>query len=147
MTSTGLAEIKQEFERLTHRRVEVVEKLESARQEGDLSENSQYQTAREELSFIDGRISELEDVISRAETIDESNTSCKQVSLGCRITVNASHGKQIFNLVGEWEADPASQKISHKSPLGQALMGKKKGDQVEVEVPAGKLAYTILEIE
>jgi len=147
MTNVGLSELKQEYDRLVNRRSEVVERLESARLEGDLSENSEYQTAREELNFIDGRISELEDVISRAKVVDQTHGECMQAGLGCKITVDAKGNKQVFNLVGEWEADPVKLKISHKSPLGQALMGKKKGDKIEVEVPAGKLEYKILNVE
>ena len=147
MTSAGLTQLNEELDRLVNKRVGVVERLESARLEGDLSENSEYQTAREELNFIDGRISELEDVIARAKVVDPVNSDCQQAGLGCRITVEAGGNKQQFHLVGEWEADPIKAKISHKSPLGQALMGKKKGDRVEVDVPAGKLQYTILNVE
>jgi transcription elongation factor GreA len=147
MTNAGLTELKQEYDRLVTKRIEVVERLESARLEGDLSENSEYQTAREELNFIDGRISELEDVISRAKVVDSIHGECQMAGLGCKITVDAKGNKQIFNLVGEWEADPVKLKISHKSPLGQALMGKKKGDKIEVDVPAGKLEYKIVNVE
>jgi len=99
------------------------------------------------LSYIDGRISELEQVLAKAELINEDKGGHKQVGLGCRVTVEIHGKKGIFHLVGEWEADPSSQKISHESPLGRALLGKKVGDKVEVEAPVGKLIYTIVEIE
>lgn len=148
LTDEGLKELKEEYQELTEiKRPEVVKRLARARDEGDLSENSGYTQAREELNFVDGRISELEEVISRARVIDQNgHKGCQEIGLGCQVTVGVNGEEKIFHLVGEWEADPKSQKISHKSPLGQLLLGKKVGDEFELEAPAGKIVYSITKI-
>jgi transcription elongation factor GreA len=114
---------------------------------GDLTENSEYAAAREDLAFIDGRISELGEIIREAKIIQISKNTHKQVDLGCKVTLHVNGQKEIFTIVGEWEADPTQKKISHASPLGQALLNKKVGEKVEVVAPAGKVVYTILKIE
>ncbi|MBM3209435.1 transcription elongation factor GreA [Candidatus Shapirobacteria bacterium] len=148
LTIQGHAKLLAEHRSLKdEKRPKAVERLASARMMGDLAENSDYIQAKEELSFIDGRISELEEMIKRVKLIDNLHKSCQEVRLGCRVTVQAGKEQKIFHLVGEWEADPSSAKISHRSPLGQSLLGKKIGDKIEIEVPVGKIAYTILTIE
>jgi len=148
VTKTGLEELKNELHELEKvKRPQVIERVAAAREMGDLSENSEYTAAREELSLIDGRIEELSDMLKKVEIIDE--TTAKKTSgiqLGSRVTLKVNGKKELFELVGEWEADPHEKKISHESPLGQALMGKRVGEKVEVEAPAGKIAYTISEI-
>jgi len=109
---------------------------------GDLSENAEYTVAREELSFVDGRIGELEELLKQVEIIS-SNKSHSAVKLGSTVTVAVDGKKESFVVVGEWEADPKEKKISHESPLGSALIGKKVGEKVEVEAPAGKITYTV----
>lgn len=148
LTPEGLEELKKEYRELVEvKRPAEVERLAGARQAGDLSENSEYTHAKEELSFIDGRISELEDVINRALLINGNHHGCKEVNLGCKVTVKTDGNKQlVFHLVGEWEADPTVKKISHSSPLGKSLLGKKVGDNVEVTAPVGKIIYTIVNI-
>jgi len=146
LTREGLDELKQEHEELTKtRRPEVLDRVSSARNMGDLSENAEYTVAREELSFIDGRIDELEELLKQAVLI--SNNHSNIIKLGSTVKVNAGSDKEVFTLVGEWEADPKERKISHESPLGKALIGKKVGEKVEVEAPAGKIIYTIESIE
>ncbi len=146
LTREGLDELKQEHEELTKtRRPEVLDRVSSARNMGDLSENAEYTVAREELSFIDGRIDELEELLKQAVLI--SNNHSNIIKLGSTVKVNAGSDKEVFTLVGEWEADPRERKISHESPLGKALIGKKVGEKVEVEAPAGKIVYTIEAIE
>jgi transcription elongation factor GreA len=146
MTKEGLVELKAEYDQLLKtKRPEVVERLANARNQGDLTENSEYTAAKQDLSFIDGRISELEAVLHEAKII--SGHSKKKVDLGCKVTLHVAGKKEMFTIVGEWEADPTQKKISHSSPLGKALLGKKPGDKVEVEAPAGKIAYKILHIE
>jgi transcription elongation factor GreA len=113
---------------------------------GELIENSDYTQAKQDLAFTEGRIQELEGVLSKAQIIAEDNCNHKQVDLGCKVTVGINGKKSVFHLVGEWEADPTNQKISHESPLGQALIGKKVGEKVEIDAPAGKLTYTVLSI-
>jgi len=147
-TPEGLEALKKEYRELVEiKRPLVVERLSEARQSGDLSENSEYSQAREELSFIDGRINEIEEILKKAVVTKIDHRQCCEVGLGCRVTVKNSKVEDVFWLVGEWEANPAQKKISYTSPLGKALLGKKIGDEVEVEVPAGKLVYTITKIE
>ncbi len=148
LTREGLENLKKEYESLTKvRRPLAVERLQATRVVGELVEDGDYTQAKQDLAYIDGRIAELEEVINKAILISEDKGSHKQVSLGCRVTVDFSGKKGVFYLVGEWEADPLQKKISHESPLGRALLGKKVGDKVEVEAPAGKLTYIILDIE
>jgi transcription elongation factor GreA len=147
LTEEGLAELKAEHKELTEkRRPELVIRVSDARNQGDLSENAEYVAAREELSFIDGRIGELEDIIRQAEIIEEKLKTSGAVSLGSKVTLTVGQKKDDYMVVGAWEADPASKKISHESPLGQALIGKGVGDEVEVEAPAGKIRYTIIAV-
>lgn len=147
VTKKGLEELTSELENLQKKkRPEVVERVASARTMGDLSENSEYHAAKEELSLVDGRIEELEDIIKKVQIIDENGKSKGVIELGSQVTIKVNGKEEIFSLVGEWEADPQEKKISHESPLGKALIGKKPGDKVEVEAPAGKIAYHILKI-
>ena len=149
VTKQGLEELKVELRDLEKtKRPQVLERVSQARAMGDLSENSEYTAAREELSLIDGRIEELSDMLKRVEIIDEEQASKKtnEVQLGSTVTVTINGKKEVFELVGEWEADPAEKKISHESPLGMALMGKALNDKIEVEAPAGKILYHIVEI-
>lgn len=149
LTKEGLGELKKEFEDLSkNKRPLVLERVSQARSMGDLSENAEYVAAREELSFIDGRIGELEELLSQAQIIqeDHSKGSNSVVKLGSKVWVNIKGKKEEFTVVGEWEADPHEKKISHESPLGKALMGKKVGEKVEVEAPAGKVLYTIVSV-
>ena len=149
VTKQGLEELKVELRDLEKtKRPQVLERVSQARAMGDLSENSEYTAAREELSLIDGRIEELSDMLKRVEIIDEEQASKKTnaVQLGSTVTVTINGKKEVFELVGEWEADPAEKKISHESPLGMALMGKALNDKIEVEAPAGKILYHIVEI-
>lgn len=150
LTKDGLAELKSEFEQLTTvRRPEVVNRVSDARNMGDLSENAEYTAAREELSFIDGRIDELEDLLKQVILIEDSKAVTSQgtmIQLGSKVTVKVNGKQEIYMVVGEWEADPTEKKISHESPLGKALLGKGVGEKVEVEAPAGKILYTITAI-
>lgn len=142
LTKEGLEELKQEFEELSKvKRPEILNRVSQARNMGDLSENAEYTVAREELSFIDGRIEELEELLKQAVLI--SNNHSSTIKLGSTVKVTTTDGKEEFTVVGEWEADPKDRKISHESPLGKALLGKKVGEKVEVEAPAGKIIYTI----
>lgn len=142
LTKEGLDELKAEHEELTKtRRPEVLERVSAARNMGDLSENAEYTVAREELSFIDGRIDELEELLKQVVIISNNHSSI--IKLGSTVKVHTGSDKEEFTVVGEWEADPKERKISHESPLGKALLGKKVGEKVEVEAPAGKIIYTI----
>lgn len=145
LTKEGLEELKRELEEIKKtRRPEILNRVSQARNMGDLSENAEYTVAREELSFIDGRIDELEEILKQAVLINNNHSST--IKLGSTVKVNTDDGKEVFTVVGEWEADPKESKISHESPLGKALIGKKVGEKVEVEAPAGKIVYTIEDI-
>lgn len=145
LTKEGLEALKSELLELRDvKRPKLVDRLANARSQGDLSENSDYQSAKEELEFLDGRIEELEEVIKRAAVT--SSVKADGVDVGTEVTVRVNGSKVIFNIVGEWEADPVNKKISHESPLGKALVGKKIGDKVDVEAPAGKIQYEIVAI-
>jgi transcription elongation factor GreA len=145
LTKEGLEELRKEHEELTKvRRVEVVERLSAARDQGDLSENAEYHAAREELSFIDGRIDELEELLKQVVIIEDSKGEI--VALGSKVTLKVKGKDEVYSVVGEWEADPRERKISHESPLGKALMGKKIGETVEVSAPAGVITYTVVSL-
>ncbi len=146
VTKEGLDALKAEYEELSNvKRPEAVTRLATAREQGDLSENSEYTDAKQSLAFIDGRIAELEVVLHDVKVVTTHTKG--QVDVGCKVTLHINGKKEEFMVVGEWEADPASKKISHESPLGKALLGKKVGEKVEVEAPAGKILYKILSIE
>ena len=146
LTPEGLADIKAEYENLVKvKRPRMVERLSNARLAGDLSENSDYISAKEELEFLDGRIAELEHVLKNAIVIHKSHK--KTVDLGTKVTLTGNGTRLMFHIVGEWEADPKEKKISHESPLGSALIGKKVGDTVEITAPVGKVLYKILSVE
>jgi transcription elongation factor GreA len=145
-TSAGLAEIQAELDELKNQKLTAaIERVARARDFGDLSENAEYHAAKEELAFIEGRIEELTGIIIRAQVI-KGNGNGNSVDIGCRVTVEVAGKEHTYHVVGEWEADPLKQKISHTSPLGQALSGKKKGDRVEFQAPAGKVIYKIKKI-
>jgi len=148
LTKEGLEELKKEQGELVNvKRPDVLERVSQARSLGDLSENAEYVAAREELSFIDGRIDELEELLKQVSIISEDpKNSSHVVKLGSKVTVNVKGKKESFMVVGEWEADPMEKKISHESPLGKALLGKKVGEKVEVEAPAGKINYVIISV-
>lgn len=147
MTKEGILALKRELEELVGvKRPKLVERLSFARQQGDLAENSDYSNAKEELEFLDGRIAELETVLKNA-SVARKNGKNSGIGVGTRVTLKANGQKHIYEIVGEWEADPVNKKISPGSPLGLALTGKKVGETIEVEAPAGKVAYEILAIE
>lgn len=147
ITKDGLADLKKEHKELVNvKRPDVLSRVSQARSLGDLSENAEYVAAREDLSFIDGRIDELEELLKQAIIISESHNN-HMVKLGSKVTLHANGKKADYTVVGEWEADPTAKKISHKSPLGLALMGKRVGEKVEVEAPAGKVLYTVKSID
>lgn len=148
LTKEGLDELKKEHEELTKvKRPLVVSRVSDARDMGDLSENAEYSAAREELSFIDGRIDELEELLKQVILIDDNGKAGNTlVQLGSKVTVHAGGKKEDYMVVGEWEADPGEKKISHESPLGKALMGKQVGDTFDVEAPAGKITYKIVTV-
>lgn len=148
LTKEGLAKIKGEYDTLLKlSRPKVVDRLSAARQQGDLSENSEYASARDELAFVDGRVEELEEILKNAAVVEEKGGPRNEVSVGCKVTVKTGKSETDYHIVGEWEANPAEKKVSHSSPLGKALIGRKVGEEVEFEAPAGKVLFKVLRIE
>lgn len=146
LTKEGFENLKKELDGLlTIKRPQAIERLHKARSMGDLSENSEYNAAKDGLAFVEGRIQEIEEIIKIAQVV-ENNSHQNQVDVGASVTVEVDGKKEMFQIVGEFEADPFKKKLSHTSPIGQALTGKKIGDWVEVDVPAGKIKYKIVEI-
>jgi transcription elongation factor GreA len=147
LTQEGFDTLKKEYEDLSNvKKPYAVDRLHKARSMGDLSENSEYTAAKEELAFVEGRIQEIEEILKEVEIV-ANHASGNQIELGTSVTVEVNGKKELFQIVGEFEADPMSKKLSHTSPIGQALIGKKQGEWVEVEVPAGKIKYKIVEIK
>lgn len=146
LTQDGLEKIQNELKELKEtKRPRAVDRLSKARAMGDLSENSEYSAAKEELAFVEGRIREVETILKNAEVVSNGTTGAL-VTLGSKITIETNGHQDSFSIVGEFEADPVSKKLSVTSPIGKALIGKKIGETVEIEVPAGKTAYKILSI-
>jgi transcription elongation factor GreA len=150
LTQQGYAEIEKELKELEETKLPaVIKRVELARQNGDLSENSEYHNAKEDQELIETRIAELKNALVNA-TIVQSTSSNSKVGMGSQVTVSVksmrTKRKATFTIVGDYEANPKEGKISSSSPLGKALVGKKKSDQFAVDVPAGKMEYEVLEI-
>lgn len=141
LTQTGIDELKAELDALKIKRVETAEAIKIARELGDLAENAEYQSARQEQERNDGRIDEIEHILANVEVIKASRS--KSVGLGSKVTLKGGKKDLVFQVVGTIEADPLAFKISDESPIGQALMGKKQGDSVEIKLPAGASTYKI----
>ena len=148
LTQVGYDELLSELKEIKEDKLpKAIERVATARSFGDLSENSEYHAAREDLSFLEGRTAELEALLAKAKVIKAKKGKQSSVSVGSTVTVHIGKAKHVYQIVGEWEANPSLKKISHSSPLGKALMGKKMGETVEVEAPVGKILYKILHIE
>ena len=148
LTKDGLEKLQKEYDELTTTgRKKIAEMIKTAKEYGDLSENSEYADAKDQQVFIEGRIAELEHILKNAVMIDESHNNCSIVNVGCSVNVELETGEMEFKIVGSAEADPAKGWISNESPIGKALLGKKSGDIVEVAVPAGNMQYKIKKIK
>lgn len=146
LTPQGHKELVEELKDLKDNKLtQVIDRVARAREFGDLSENAEYHAARDDHAWIQGRIEELEAILSQAKVINPEKNG--HVSIGSSVLLQVNGSDHEFHIVGEWEADPAAKKISHESPLGKALVGRKEGEQVEVEAPAGKVIYTIKAIK
>lgn len=146
LTKEGYEELKQELDTLVNEKLPaVVQRISVARDKGDLSENSEYQNAKEDKQIIDARIEEIEKVLEKAEVVSKTRSKTK-IGVGSEVTVhlqNKSKNKMEIVIVGEYEGDAEEGRISTKSPLGEALMGKEVGDEAIVEAPAGNVKYVI----
>ncbi|WP_040207882.1 transcription elongation factor GreA [Neobacillus jeddahensis] len=150
MTQAGKEKLVQELEYLKSvKRKEVVERIKIARSFGDLSENSEYDSAKEEQAFVEGRITTLENMIRNAKIIAESEIAGDSVALGRSVTfVELPNGEEeTYSIVGSAEADPFEGKISNDSPIAKSLLGKKVGDQVTVQTPGGEMSVRIVSIK
>ncbi len=150
LTKDGLQKLEDELELFkTVRRQEVAERLKVAISYGDISENSEYDDAKNEQAFIEGRILELEKMIRNAEVIDTADISKDIVTLGSLVTVLDvdMEDKTVYEIVGTTEADPSENRISNESPVGSAILGQKVGAKVTVITPMGSLSYEIIKIE
>lgn len=150
MTAAGYQALEEEIAHLKAvERPAVIRMIEEARSHGDLSENAEYHAAKERQSFIEGRVMELEDKLSRAEVIDVSRLSGTTVKFGATVTLvdEDTDAEMKYQIVGDLEADARNGKISISSPIARALIGKSKGDTVEVSAPGGARSYEILKVE
>ena len=149
VSEEGLVKFKKELEELVNsRRREVVKRIERAKEMGDLSENAEYDAAKDEQAFVEGRIAELQNLVRKAEIISsKKKNSDGNVAVGSLVKVKNNGDTLEYTIVGVAEADPTNGKISNESPLGKAFLGKRVGDKIDVTVPKGTITYTILEID
>jgi transcription elongation factor GreA len=146
LSREGLAKIRGELEAMTNvRRAEVAARIHDAKEHGDLSENAEYEDAKNEQAFVEGRIQTLEALIKNATIIDEHH-STDHVQIGSTVEVESGDGPEHFTIVGSAEANPVAGRISNESPVGRALLGKRKGEKIVVKVPAGDFTYKIVSI-
>lgn len=149
LTYHGLQELEAELQHLkVSKRKEIAEKIKEARAQGDLSENAEYDAAKEEQAEVEARIVTIEKLLKNVEVIDEDEVDLNSVSVGCKVRLfDVEFDEEIdYAIVGSTEADPLHGKISNESPVGLALMGLKTGDTAEVDTPAGLLKFKVLEI-
>lgn len=139
--------LSQELTNLKEEKVPAIaKKIDSAKQMGDLSENAEYHAAREELAWVQSRVKELNYILDNSEIISGDKPSGDVVTIGSKIEVEINGDKREYKIVGAQEAEPLARKISNESPLGQAFLGKSKGERVEVRVPSGIQTYKIISI-
>lgn len=149
LTYEGLRKLEEELQDLkVNQRKEVAQKIKEAREQGDLSENAEYDAAKDEQRDIEARIEEIEKILKNAEVVVEDETALDAVNIGCRVTIMDMEYEDTmeFKLVGSTEANSLKGSISNESPLGKALIGHKMGEMVEVETPTGMIQYKILDI-
>ncbi len=146
LSQEGLDKLREELnEMVTVRRAEVAARIQEAKEHGDITENAEYEDAKNEQAFVEGRIQTLSALIKNAVLIDE-HTPTAFVGIGSTVDVESEDGKETFRIVGSAEANPAEGRISNESPVGRALLGHRKGDKVQVSVPAGSWTYKIVSI-
>lgn len=147
LTRDGYNSLQKELEELIDiKKPYTIDRLHKARSMGDLSENSEYSAAKEELAFVEGRIQEIETILKQAEIVTNHNGS-HIVDIGSTVFVEVDGNKETYQIVGEFEADPMNKKLSHTSPIGKALSGKKIGESIQVTIPAGTKTYKIIDIK
>lgn len=148
MTQEKMNELEEELKKLKSEGIpQIAKRIDEAKQMGDLSENAEYHQAREDMAWAQSRTKEIEVILENAEIISPKNDDNSKVNFGSNITVKTKTGKREYTIVGAQESDPATGKISNESPLGQAFLGRKKGDKVVIKLPTGEQEYKILEIK
>ena len=149
MTLEGKKKLEEELEDLkTNKRAEVIKRIKIARSFGDLSENSEYESAKDEQSFVEGRIKEIDNMLNHAEIIDNENVDADEVSVGKSVTFQEEDDDpETYQIVGAAEADPLNGKISNESPIAKGLVGHKKGEKVTVTTPGGEMTVTIIDVQ
>ena len=150
LTPAGYEKLKQEIELLSNdRRREVADRIRVAREFGDISENAEYDDAKNEQAMLEHKIAQLEDRLINARVIDSGDVDLSVVSIGAKVRLKDMDANKVFEytIVGSAEANPAEEKLSNESPVGRAIIGKKKGETVEVSAPRGSLKYKILDIK
>ena len=148
LTYEGLKALEDELHELkVNRRREVAQKIKEAREQGDLSENAEYDAAKEEQRDIELRIEEIDKILKNAEVVDDNDGDSSVINVGCTVTIKdlEFNEEMEYKIVGSTEADSLKGKISNESPVGKALIGAQKGETVEVETPAGIIKYEILD--
>jgi transcription elongation factor GreA len=145
LTAEGLEKLKAELATLiTRERPRVAQRIHDAKMDGDITENAEYEDAKQEQSFLEGRIATLEGQLKNAEVIAHANGD--RVGIGSTVVIKGSDGEDRFTIVGSAEASPRDGRISNESPVGAALMGRRKGDKVTVQAPAGPVTYTVVSV-
>lgn len=144
LTAEGRKDLEAELETLKSRRGEIADKIAEARDYGDLSENAEYDSAREEQGIVETRIAEIEDILMNAEAIKSPRGG--EIRLGSKVTLKNGAKEVVYTVVGPVEANPLEGKISNESPIGEALMGKKVGDEVTITTPKGAIKYTVKDV-
>ena len=146
VSKEGLEQIRQELDDLVNtKRAEVAARIHEAKEHGDITENAEYEDAKNEQAFVEGRVQSLEALIKNAIIIDEHH-STDFVQIGSTVDVESADGKETYTIVGSAEAAPRDGRISNESPVGRALIGRRKGDKVIISVPGGDSAYTVVAI-
>ncbi len=145
LTAAGKLDLEKELEELKSRRGDIAQKIADARDYGDLSENAEWNAARDEQGQVETRIAEIEDILQNASLIKAKPSD--KVIVGSTVELKSDAGKKVeYRIVGSVEADPLSGKISNESPIGRALMGKKTGQSVSIKTPSGEAGYTVVKI-
>lgn len=150
LTYEGLKNLEDELQNLkVNKRKDVAQKIKEAREQGDLSENAEYDAAKDEQRDIEARIEEIEKILKNAEVVVEEDVDLEKINIGCKVTIKDLEYDEnlIYKIVGSTEASSLKGKISNESPVGKALMGARRGEVIEVETQAGVLKYKIIEIE
>lgn len=148
LSAEAFEKMKQELEHLKKdKRKEIAEKLQAAIALGDLSENAEYHDAKDEMGMLEGKIAQMEDQVKNAVIIEENGEKKDKVEVGCQVEIESEGSRITYKIVGPNEADPAEGFISNETPLAEALMGHKAGEEVEFEAPSGKKVYKIIDVK